>query len=152
MLVFDRAILKRYWPADDKGEEGEIIRTVVVQIDAEVDNSRQVGELFNNMVRGLVRVTLEDNLTGDQYTLPAVTIKPFSIKQKKVKLGQGDDVDVVKSEFAGLTLTSKLGQDGGTILSDLYRYFNIELQMTVEEFRLTVPNPPSSTEQEEKES
>ncbi|MBN1541097.1 hypothetical protein JW992_03055 [candidate division KSB1 bacterium] len=145
MLVFERVVLKKYWPADDKGDEDQIIRTVVLQLEAQVDNSLQVGELFNNMVRGLVRVILEDNLTGDQYVLPAVSIKPFNIKQKKIKFGKGEDADVVKSEFAGLTLTSKLDEQGATVLADLYQFFNIELQMTIEEFHLSVPSASSSS-------
>ena len=56
MLVFDKAIIKKYWPADDKGEDGEIVRQLVIQADVELDNSLQVGELFNNMIRGLVRI------------------------------------------------------------------------------------------------
>ena len=82
MLVLDKVVLKRFWPADDKGEEDEIVRQVHLQVDAELDNSRQVGELFDSMVRGLVRVSLVDSYTGEEYLLPAVTIKPFNVKQK----------------------------------------------------------------------
>jgi hypothetical protein len=141
MLVFEKAIIKKYWPADDKGEENEIIRQLVVYVEAELSNSLQVGELFNCMVRGLVQVSFMDNLSGEEYVLPAVTIKPFNVKQKKVKIGKGEDADTVKSEFAALTMISRMeDENGGSILADLYRFFNIELQMSVDEFR--VPGVP----------
>ncbi len=137
MLVFDKAIIKKYWPADDKGEDDEIVRQLVVQVEAELDNSLQVGELFNSMVRGLVRVSFMDNLTGEEYVIAGATIKPFNVKQKKVKIGKGEDADIVKSEYAALTMVSRVeDNNGGSVLAELYRFFNIELQMTIDEFRL----------------
>ncbi len=132
MLKLENCRIKKYWPRDDKGEEDEIIRQLLIQVEAALENSLQVGELYNNMVRGLVRVSFTDVLTGEEYVLPAVTIKPFTIKQKKVKLG--DEEDFVKCEFADLTLVSKIpDEDGGRMLAELYRFFGIPLLMTVEE-------------------
>ncbi len=137
MLVFDKAVIKKYWPAEDKGEDDEIVRQLIVQVEAELNNSQQVGELFNSMVRGLVRVTFMDNLTGEEYIIAGATIKPFNVKQKKVKIGKGEDADIVKSEYAAMTMVSKVEDtDGGSVLADLYRFFNIELQMAIDEFRL----------------
>ncbi len=136
MLTFDTCLVKKYWPADDKGDEDEIIRQIVIQAEVAVDNSKQVGELYNNMVRGLVRISFLDALTGEEYVLPAATIKPFNIKQKKVKIGAGDDVDTVKAEFAALTLVSRIPDDkGGDMLADIYPFFNIQTQMTIEELQ-----------------
>ena len=126
MLKFENCVIKKYWPADDKGEEDEIIRQLVIQAEVAIDNSLQVGELYNNMVRGLVRVLFLDGLTGEEYVLPAATIKPFNIKQKKVRIGKGDEADVVKSEFAAINIVSRMADDeGGKILADIYRFFNI---------------------------
>ncbi len=145
MLIFDRAVLKKYWPADDKGDDDEIIRQVVMQMEAEVDNSMQIGELFTNMVRGLVKVVLADNLTGEEYEIKAATIKPFNVKQKKVKIGKGDDSDFVRTEFVAMNIVSRLDDERqGQMLTDLYRFFNIELQLRVEEF--TMPAQASGSE------
>jgi len=136
MQVFERAIIKKYWPADDKNADGDIVRQVIIQMETEVDNSQQVGELFNNMLRGLVRISLVDNISGEEYVLPGVTIKPFNIKQKKVKIGKGEDAETVTSEYAALTLVSRIDENkGGALLADLYRFFNIELTVTIEPFR-----------------
>ena len=133
VLNFENCVIKKYWPADDKGEEDEIIRQLVIQAEVAIDNSLQVGELYNNMVRGLVRVLFLDNLTGEEYVLPAATIKPFNIKQKKVRVGKGDDADVVKSEFAAINIVSRIPDDnGGKILADIYQFFNIQIQLTME--------------------
>ncbi len=133
MVSFQECLIKKYWPADDKGEEDEIIRQLIIQAEVGLDNSAQVGELYNNMVRGLVKVSFLDNLTGEEYVLPAATIKPFNIKQKKVRMGKGEEADVVKSEFAAINIVTRIADDdGGKILADLYRFFNIQIQLTME--------------------
>ncbi|MDZ7372217.1 MAG: hypothetical protein ONB12_13730, partial [candidate division KSB1 bacterium] len=132
MLSFENCRIKKFWPHDDKGDEDEIIRQVMIQVDAEILNSGQVGELYNNLVRGLVRVSFLDPLTGEEYVLPAAGIRPFNIKQKKVKLGGGQDY--VKSEFAEMTLVAKIPEDsGGALLADLYRFFGIPIRISMEE-------------------
>jgi len=146
LLVLDKVVVKRFWPADDKGEEDEIVRQVHLQIDAELDNSRQVGELFDSMVRGLVRISLVDSYTGEEYLLPAVTIKPFNVKQKKIKIGRGDETEIVKTEYASLTLVCRLPEEGGAVLADLYKFFNIELKLSVEPFRRGEQGPDSAGE------
>ena len=136
MLRLENCHIKKYWPKDDKGEEDEIVRQLVIQVEAALDNSMQVGELYNNMVRGLVRILFLDSLTGEEYVLPAATIKPFNIKQKKVKLS-GDESDIVKSEFADLTIVARIPDEkGGSLLADLYRFFGIPVQLSVEELDL----------------
>ena len=135
MLTFDKAIIKKYWPADDKGQEGQIVRQLVLNVDVEIDNSLQVAELFNSMIRGLVKVMILDTISGEEFVLPGVTIKPFNVKQKKTKIGKGDDADIVKSEYAALTLVSKIqDNDGGQVLSDIYRFFNIDVQINIDKF------------------
>jgi hypothetical protein len=137
MLTLENCLIKKYWPKDDKGEEDEIIRQLVIQVDAALDNSTQVSELYNNMVRGLVRILFLDNLTGEEYVLAAATIKPFNIKQKKVKLSGGDETDYVKSEFAALSIVTKIpDKNGGNMLAELYPFFGIPVQMTIEELEL----------------
>jgi hypothetical protein len=136
MLVLDKAIIKKYWPAEDKDENDQIIHQVVLQIEAEVDDSKQVGDLFRNMVRGLVHVSLMDNLTGEEYEIQAVTLKPFNIKQKKVRLNSGDQNDVVKTEYAALQLVCRSNNDdSAAMLADLYRFFQIELRLTFSDFK-----------------
>jgi len=132
MLVFENCVIKKYWPADDKGEDDEIIRQMVIQADVTIENSSQVGELYNNMVRGLVRVLFLDELTGEEYLLPAAGIRPFNIKQKRSKVGKGPDAESVKSEFAALTIVSRIPDDSGGILADLFPFFNIQVKMTLE--------------------
>ena len=137
MLTLENCLIKKYWPKDDKGEEDEIIRQLVIQVDAALDNSTQVSELYNDMVRGLVRILFLDNLTGEEYVLAAATIKPFNIKQKKVKLSGGDETDYVKSEFAALSIVTKIPEkNGGIMLAELYPFFGIPVQMTIEELEL----------------
>lgn len=137
MLTLENCTIKKYWPAEEKGEEEMIIRQLVIQAEVAIDNSRQVGELFNNMVRGLVRILFLDNLTGEEFVLETATIKPFNIKQKKVRIGKGEDADIVKSEFAALTIVSRIpDEDGGHILADLYPFFNIQIQISIEELQL----------------
>jgi len=136
MLVLDKAIIKRYWPAEDKDENDQIIHQVILQVEAELDDSKQVSELFRSMVRGLVRASVMDNLTGEEYELPAVTVRPFAIKQKKVKSGKGEENDTVKTEYAGLTLVCRPKEDdSAAMLADLYRYFNIDVRLTFDEFK-----------------
>ena len=134
MLTFENCVIKKFWPADDKGEEDEIIRQLVIQAEVAIDNSLQVGELYNNMVRGLVKVLLLDNLTGEEYILPAATIKPFNIKQKKVRFGKGEEADIVRSEFAAINIVTRIPDDkGGEVIADIYRFFNIQIQLAIEE-------------------
>lgn len=136
MLIFEKAVIKKYWPSDDKGADDLVVRQVQMQVEAEIDDSDQVRELYKNMVRGLVRLAIMDNLTGEEYEIPAVTIKPFNIKQKKVTMGKGDTAETIKQEFAMLTLVCKAkDDDGANMLAELYRFFNIEVQLNFDEFR-----------------
>ncbi|RPH92658.1 MAG: hypothetical protein EHM72_17130 [Calditrichaeota bacterium] len=155
MLTLENCIIKKYWPKDDKGEEDEIIRQLVIQAEAALESSSQVSELYNNMVRGLVQILFLDSLTGEEFMLPAATIKPFNIKQKKVKLSGGDENDYVKSEYAALTIVTKIPDtNGGAMLADLYQFFNIPIQMTVKELNLfsnTHPTPERSSQQPSQE-
>ena len=151
MLNFENCVIKKFWPADEKGEEDEIIRQLVIQAELAIDNSLQVSELYNNMVRGLVKVLFLDNLTGEEYVLPAATIKPFNIKQKKVRVGKGDDADVVKSEFAAINIVTRVPDDnGGAMIADIYRFFNIQIQLGMEEINL-FDNIRTTTEESETE-
>jgi hypothetical protein len=135
MLIFEKAIIKKYWPADDKGQDGEIIRQLVISVEVDIDNSLQLADLFNNMIRGLVKVSILDTVSGEEFELPAVTIKPFNVKQKKVKIGKGEESDIVKTEYAALTLVSKIADvNGGQLLADLYSYFNINVQLSIDKF------------------
>ena len=136
MLTFENAIIKKYWPAENKVDD-DLIRQVHIQLELELVNSMQVAELYNNMVRGLVKTTLLDTLTGEEYVLPPVSIKPFNVKQKSVKVGKGQDAEVTKSEIASVTLVSKLPPDnGGTLLADLYLFFNIQITLIMQELVL----------------
>lgn len=138
MLTLEKAIIKKYWPADDKGEDDLIVRQVVLQAEAEIEDGAQVSELYKNMVRGLNRVLIMDSLSGEEYELPAVTLKPFNIKQKKITItGKGEENEYVKQEFAALTLVCRAkDDDGAKLLADLYHFFNIEVRLTFEEFQL----------------
>ena len=42
-MTFENAIIKKYWPAEDKNPDGDIIPLLHIQIEAELDNSLQVG-------------------------------------------------------------------------------------------------------------
>ena len=132
MTVFENSIIKKFWAAEDKGNDNEVIRQVVIQCEAELENNRQVGELFDSMVKGLVRVIFENTESSERLTLPGITIKPFNIKQKKVKLSKGDEDDVVLTEYATLTMVSQL--EDGALLLELLELFNINLKMTIDEF------------------
>jgi hypothetical protein len=150
MLIFEKAVIKKYWPADDKGADDLIVRQVQMQVEAEIDDSDQIRELYKNMVRGLVRLSIMDNLTGEEYEIPAVTIRPFTIKQKKITLGKGDTAETVKQEFAILTLVCRTkDDDGAAMLADLYRFFNIEVQLNFDEFRYAAGGSESDTGEEE---
>ena len=151
MLIFEKAAIKKYWPADDKDADDLIVRQVQMQVEAEIDDSDQIRELYKYMVRGLVHLSIMDNLTGEEYQIPAVTIRPFTIKQKKVTLGKGDTVETVKQEFVMLTLVCRTGDDdGAAMLAELYRFFNIEGQINFEEFRY--PADGTGTDEAEDEA
>ena len=136
MLIFEKAVIKKYWPADDKGADDLIVRQVQMQVEAEIDESDPIRELYKNMVRGLVHLSIMDNLTGEEYQIPAVTIRPFPIKQQKITLGKGATAETVKQEFVLLTLVCRTNDDdGAAMLADLYRFFNIEVQLNFDEFR-----------------
>ncbi|HNW59376.1 MAG TPA: hypothetical protein PKI62_06865 [bacterium] len=149
MLIFEKAVIKKYWPADDKGADDLIVRQVQMQVEAEIEDSDQIRELYKNMVRGLVHLAIMDNLTGEEYELAAVTIRPFTIKQKKITLGKGETAETVKQEFAVLTLVCKAkDDDGATMLADLYRFFNIEVQLNFSEFRFAGGGTSPADEEE----
>ena len=149
MLIFEKAVIKKYWPADDKGADDLIVRQVQMQVEAEIEDSDQIRELYRNMVRGLVRLSVMDNLTGEEYEIPAVTIRPFTIKQKKITIGKGDAAETVKQEYALLTLVCRTNDDeGAAMLAALYRFFNIEVQLNFDEFR-HLPGIPESAEFDE---
>jgi len=153
MLTFEKAIIKRYYPAEDKVDE-EIVRQLVSQVVAERDNSLQVGELYNHMVRGLIKASLLDSLTGEEYVLPPASIRPFNVKQKKVKIGKGMDAEVVQTEYAALNLVCRLKDNkAAKILEDLYCFFNIQIQLTMTELQLKdmQENTVESPEDGEKE-
>ena len=136
MLTFENCTIRKFWPAEDKGEDDTIVRQLLIQAEVALDNSLQVGELYNNMVRGLVRIAFLDGFTGEEYVLNAATIKPFNIKQKKIRIGRGDDADVVKSEFAALTIVARIPEDdGGDFLAALYPFFNSRIQLAIEELQ-----------------
>jgi len=133
MQVFESTIIKKFWPAEDKVKDSDdVIRQVVIQCEAELENNLQVGELFDSMVKGLVRVTFEDPESGESLSIPAITVKPFNVKQKKVKMSSGDEQDIVRTEYAALTMVSKL--EDGALLLELLKLFNINVIMTIEEF------------------
>jgi len=135
MFTLEKAIIKKYWPADDKGEDDLVVRQVVIQAEAEIEDGSQLSELYKNMVRGLNRLLILDNLSGEEYELAAVTLKPFNIKQKKITVGKGEENEYLKQEYAALTLVCRApDDDGARVLAELYRFFNIEVQLTFEVF------------------
>ena len=134
MQVFENTIIKKFWPADDKGPDKEMIRQVYIQCEAELDNNRQVSELFDGMVKGLIKITFEEPETGNLLILPGVTVKPFNIKQKNIKLNKGDEEDIVRTEFAALTLVSRM--EDGQVLQELLQLFNVNVKMTIDDFSI----------------
>lgn len=133
-MTFENAIIKKYWPAEDKNPDGDIIPLLHIQIEAELDNSLQVGHLFTSMVKGLVTINFVHQETGESVTLPAGTIKPFNVKQKKTKIGKGEDAAVVLVEFAQMTIVTQLDADG-ELMKKLYPIFNRQIEMRVEDFK-----------------
>lgn len=131
-MNFENSIIKKYWPAEDKNSDGDILPLLQIQVEAELDNSLQVGHLFTSMVKGLVTVTFTHRDTGEAITLPPAQIKPFNVKQKKIKIGKGDDAAVVLVEYAQMTLVTQLDADG-ELLKALYPIFNRTVAMQIED-------------------
>lgn len=134
VMTFENAIIKKYWPAEDKNPDGDLIPLLHIQIEAELDNSLQVGHLFNSMVKGLVTINFVHQETGESVTLPAGTIKPFNVKQKKIKIGKGEDAAVVLVELAQMTVVTQLDADG-ELMKELYPIFNRQIEMRVDDFK-----------------
>ncbi|MDQ7063059.1 MAG: hypothetical protein Q9P90_02305 [candidate division KSB1 bacterium] len=133
-MKFENTIIKKYWPAEDKNADGDIIPQLHIQCEAELDNSRQVGHLFTSMVKGLVQVTFTHEETGEAVTLPAATVKPFNVKQKKIRIGKGEDAAVVLTEYAHMTIVTRLDEEG-ELMKALYPLFNRQVIMDVEDYR-----------------
>ncbi|MFQ5630096.1 MAG: hypothetical protein ACE5I1_15115 [bacterium] len=134
MMTFENSIIKKYWPAEDKNPDGDILPLLHIQVEAELDNSLQVGHLFTSMVKGLVTITFAHQETGETVTIPAATVKPFNVKQKKTKIGKGEDAAVVLVEFAQMTVVSQLDVDG-ELMKTLYPIFNRPIEMRVEDLQ-----------------
>jgi hypothetical protein len=131
-MTFENSIIKKYWPAEDKNADGDILPLLHVQVEAELDNSLQVGHLFTSMVKGLVTISFTHEDTGETVTFPAATVKPFNVKQKKTKIGKGEDAAVVLVEFAQMTVVTQLDADG-ELMKTLYPIFNRPIVMRVED-------------------
>ncbi|MFQ5632104.1 MAG: hypothetical protein ACE5I1_25320 [bacterium] len=134
MMTFENSIIKKYWPAEDKNADGDIMPLLHVQVEAELDNSLQVGHLFTSMVQGLVTISFAHQDTGETITLPAATVKPFNVKQKKTKIGKGDDAAMVLIEYAQMTIVTQLDA-GGELMKTLYPIFNRQVVMRVEDMQ-----------------
>ncbi len=132
-MTFENSIIKKYWPAEDKNKEGDVMPLLHIQIEAELDNSLQVGHLFTSMVRGLVKLTFTHHETGESLSLAAGTVKPFNVKQKKTKIGKGEDAAIVMVEYAQMTIVTQLDEEG-SLMTTLYPLFNRPVSMTVEDF------------------
>ena len=145
-MTFQNTIIKKYWPAEDKNKEGDILPQLYIQCEAELDNSLQVGHLFTSMVKGLVEITFTHEDTGEALTLPAATVKPFNVKQKKIKIGKGDDAAVVMTEYAQMTIVTQL-DDEGELMKALYPIFNRQVVMDVEDLKHGSTEPAPSLEQ-----
>ena len=131
-MTFENTVIKKYWPAEDKNQDGDVLAQLHIQCEVELDNSLQVGYLFTSMLKGLMEAALTHEETGESLTLEAATIKPFNVKQKKLRIGKGEDATTVMAEFAQLKITTLLDDDG-KLLQDLYPFFNRTLIMAVED-------------------
>lgn len=141
-MTFPNTLIKKYWPAEDKNNDGDIIPQLHIQCEAELDNSMQVGFLFTSMVKGLVSISFTHEETGETVELPAANVRPFNVKQKKIKIGKGDDASVVLAEYAQMTIVTQL-DDEGELLKTLYPIFNRQVVMQVEDF---INAPAAETE------
>ncbi|HHL72739.1 MAG TPA: hypothetical protein ENJ29_09525 [Bacteroidetes bacterium] len=147
-MTFSNTIIKKYWPAEDKNPDGDIIPQLVIQCESELDNSLQVGHLFTSMMKGLVEVTFTHEETGEALVIPAASIKPFNIKQKKIRIGKGEDATVVLVEYAQMKIMTLLDPDG-ELLKTLYPFFNRELIMELEDYQAGSGNSaPETTAQD----
>lgn len=133
-MTFESTLIKKYWPAEDKNPDGDLIPLLFIQTEAELDNSLQVGHLFTSMVKGLVTITFTHPDTGEAVTLPMATVKPFNVKQKKTKIGKGDDAAMVMVEYAQMNIVTRMDADGD-LMKTLYPIFNRPVVMNVEDFK-----------------
>ncbi len=131
-MTFHNTMIKKYWPAEDKNPDGEHISQLHIQCEVELDNSMQVGYLFTSMVKGLMEINFTHEDTGESFTLKAATLKPFNVKQKKLRIGKGEDATTVMAEFAQLKIITLLDEKG-QLMQDLYPFFNRTLLMEVED-------------------
>ena len=133
-MRFENTIIKKFWPAEEKNPEGEVISQLCIQCEAELDNGLQVGHLFTSMVKGLVEISFIHEDTGESITLSAATVKPFNVKQKKIKIGKGEDAAVVLAEYAHMTIVTRLDEEG-ELMKKLYPFFNRRVVMQVDDYR-----------------
>lgn len=144
-MNFENTIITKYYPLEEKDKNtGDVLSVAVIECESELDNSIQVGYLFTSMVKGLMEVTFTNPETGESYMLESATIKPFNVKQKKIKFGKGDDSTVVMAEFAQMKIITPINDDG-EILKALYPYFSRTLAMSVED----LPASPFQKNEEE---
>lgn len=135
-MTFENTIIKKYWPAEDKSPDGDLLPLLYIQVEAELDNSLQVGHLFTSMVKGLVAINFTHQDTGEVVPLPAATVKPFNVKQKKTKIGKGDDAAIILVEYAQMTVVTQLDADG-ELMKMLYPIFNRTVAMRVDDLQET---------------
>ncbi len=146
-MRFENTIIKKFWPAEDKNHEGDVIPQLHIQCEAELNNGLQVGHLFTSMVKGLVEISFIHEDTGESITLPAATVKPFNVKQKKIKIGKGEDAAVVLAEYAHMTIVTRL-DDEGELMKQLYPFFNRQVVMQVEDYRSEAELPQIDDQRE----
>lgn len=133
-MTFKNTIIKKYWPSEEKNNEGDYLALLNIQCEVELDNSLQVGHLFTSMVRGLVEITFSHEETGEAVALSAAHVKPFNVKQKKIKIGKGDDAAMVLAEYAQITVVAQL-DEAGELMKTLYPLFNRQVVMDVEDWQ-----------------
>ena len=131
-MNFQNTVIKKYWPAEDKNPDGDPIPQLHIQCEVELDNSMQVGFLFTSMVKGLMQINFVHEDTGESFFFFFATLKPFNVKQKKMKIGKGEDAAIVLAEFAQLKIITLLDEQG-KLMQDLYPFFNRVLSMDVED-------------------
>ncbi|KAA3612295.1 MAG: hypothetical protein DWQ05_20060 [Calditrichaeota bacterium] len=131
-MTFQNTVIKKFWPAEDKNPDGDFIPQLHLQCEVELDNSLQVGFLFTSMVKGLMQINFTHEDTGESIALEAATLKPFNVKQKKMRIGKGDDAATIMAEFAQLKVITLLDEEG-KLMQELYPFFNRTLLMEVDD-------------------
>lgn len=130
--VFDDVMVTTFQPKSEKdAETGEKIDRMVFKGELKVDNSLQIGELFNGKRKELIQISLEpyDDFQG-KLSLHDVHLEDFSVKSKMVRIGHGKEAERIPVEMVNFNMSVKM-DEAGELLKKMYSVFRKTVKMEI---------------------